>query len=445
MIALYLGALPLFGPPTVQRSRYVTELVLPIANSEPLGIAVDREGTVWVALTKAKRLLSYMPSTQTFREFAIPTDAAATMIWDIAVDPTGRVWFPSFEDNAIWRFDPSTTEFRRYDLPTVNAQPVAVTIAPDSTVWFTELQGAKLGRIRVDSDRVEEFPVPSQGVGLGDLFLASDGTVWFTEIGFSSNAQNRLARFDPQSQSFTEFEPSQTIFSPTGIAVVNGEIWFAEHGGSLIGKLEPSSGHITRYATSPSTINPASLPYWLAVDSAGALWFNEHYANRMARFDPATESLVEYEVPTRGRDGIANVLQFTVAATGEVWFTEWSENKIGMVDPRVPLPFEVAISPTVLQLRSGAEVQTTIVVSSQSDTAVQLGASGSFTLSGRLLNVTALFEPAQFARVAGEASSILTLSVASSQPIGNYTLTVSVTDGSVARSLIVRLRVDAAE
>jgi virginiamycin B lyase len=442
LLALLFVAFPLLGPPTVQRSRYVTEFTLPSSDSDPLGIAVDTQGKVWVGLTTAKQLLSYTPATRTFREFAIPTDARSTTVWDMAVDLRGRIWFPSFEDNAFWRFDPASSEFHHYPLATESAQPIAVAIAPDGTVWFTELRGAKLGRIRPDSDRVEEFPVPTTEILLGDLHLAPDGTVWFAQIATSDVSKNRVGRFDPKTETFSEIQPDHTLFSPTGIAIVGGEVWLAEHGGSLIAKLEPDSGRVTRYATSPGTVSPASLPYWLAVDGTDTLWFNEHQANRLARFDPKSETLVEYEVPTRGSSGIANVLQFAVAPTGEVWFTEWTENKIGVVDPRTPIPFGIEVSPRTLELGQDAEVKTLVVVNGQSDRAIQLRAAGSFTATGRLLNVSAVFEPEEFARLLGdEEEAALTLLVPSSLAAGNYTLTVGATDGSVVRSVVVRLRV----
>lgn len=443
LASLFLLALPLLAPSAVRQSPYVTEFTLPTPSSEPVGIAVDAEGTVWVGLAKAKRLLSYSPGTQTFREFAIPTDAPSTMIWDVAVDPQGRIWFPSFEDNAIWRFDPGSAQFRQYPIPTAAAQPIAVAVAPDGAVWFTELRGAKLGRIPPGQDSVEEFVVPTANVFLGDLFLAADGTVWFTEIATSDIAQNGVGHFDPRTQAFTKFRAGETLLSPTGLVLVNGGIWFAEHGGSLVSKLDPESGRVTRYATSPSAVNPTSLPYWLALDAAGDLWFNEHTANRLARFDPVSETLVEYEVPTRGRDTILNILQFAVAPTGEVWFTELTENRIGVVDPRVPVPFRVEVSPRTLQLDQGAEARTIVVVNGQSNRTLQLQASGSFTGSGRLLNVTVSFEPREFAGLTGALEAVLTLRLPPSLGPGDYTLTVGATDGFVSRSIVIRLRVDA--
>ena len=96
--------------------------------------------------------------------------------------------------------------------------------------------------------------------------MARDGTVWIPEY-----AGNKLARFDPELEEFTEYN------CPT----------------------------------------PNSMPYCARIDhDRGLVWVSQTGSDAIARFDIEREEFVEYRLPTR----IAFIRHIDIdRRTGQVW------------------------------------------------------------------------------------------------------------------------------
>ena len=81
-----------------------------------------------------------------------------------------------------------------------------------------------------------------------------------------------------------------------------GSLWIGTLGGGL-NRLEPATGHITRYQHDPQ--NPASLSddsiWTLHMDRSGVLWVGT-FGGGLDRFDPARGTFTHY----RERDGLAS-------------------------------------------------------------------------------------------------------------------------------------------
>ena len=169
-----------------------------------------------------------------------------------------------------------------------------------------------------------EYPLPS-GSGLAGI-AHQDGTplLWITET-----YSNRIAKFNMTDQSFHEFTPSQTIYSPLGIVPdQSGNIWIAEHGGSSVDEFYPSNQTLRKYPTSPPTGGYTyTAPATITLDSRGRIWFVEHLADRVGRLNPATKTLDEFNGLAPGSYSVFD----TVDQSGNYWFTENAANKIGMI------------------------------------------------------------------------------------------------------------------
>ncbi|HKW03853.1 MAG TPA: hypothetical protein VJN71_01015, partial [Nitrososphaerales archaeon] len=85
----------------------ISEIPIPQNNSEPLAITTDRAGNVWFAESSTQQIVEYTPSTGTFRNYSIPSQGNASLIWFILFDNAGDIWFSDASQHFLWRFDPS--------------------------------------------------------------------------------------------------------------------------------------------------------------------------------------------------------------------------------------------------------------------------------------------------------------------------------------------------
>jgi streptogramin lyase len=98
----------------------------------------------------------------------------------------------------------------------------------------------------------------------------------------------------------------------------------------------------TSYWTSPSKKYPATLPSQIVVDrSEKNVYFPQHGGNRISRIDIQSGIMTEYDIPT---GPLSTAIFITVSDDGKkVWFTEWASNKIAYLDTtiNIPLNFEI--------------------------------------------------------------------------------------------------------
>ena len=128
----------------------------------------------------------------------------------------------------------------------------------------------------------------------------------------------------------------------------------------------------------------------------------------------------------------------------EVWFSEWSENKIGRVLTDKVLPLSVSVLPSNFTLQRGGNEEVIINVTSNRNTTLtaDMLAAGSFTTTGNLGNLSALFSENSVRLEPGQTKQI-SLIVTPTQQLqaGNYTLMLGAetSDASVLRAIQVTI------
>jgi len=161
-----------------------------------------------------------------------------------------------------------------------------------------------------------EFDLPTANSYPGQLIIDAQGSIWV-----SQRDGNKIARFDPQIESWQGYDIPTADSQPWGLALDgSGNLWFAETAANQIGKLEMSSGVITEYAI--PTLD--SEPWEVARGNDGMIWFTQRAGNQIARLNPSTGNVTEYPVPTSDSEPSG------LAAYGNyLWFTQPAANKIG--------------------------------------------------------------------------------------------------------------------
>ncbi|HSS47012.1 MAG TPA: hypothetical protein VLL03_06340, partial [Burkholderiales bacterium] len=118
--------------------------------------------------------------------------------------------------------------------------------------------------------KVTEWPVPTPKFAR-DPAPAPDGSIFITVMH-----GNKIARFDPKTQTFKEWDlPSGA--QPHGLLVdKNGIVWYTGNGNGSIGRLDPASGKVTEFKA-PS----GGDPHTLVIDDKGVIWFTVQSGNRV--------------------------------------------------------------------------------------------------------------------------------------------------------------------
>ena len=222
-----------------------------------------------------------------------------------------------------------------YDVPTPNSAPLALTVDRNGIVWFTESNASKLGRFDPGTDTFTEYKVP----GVGDMWgitVDQTGAVWVTQYSLKGSVSpggaieaggnGRLIRFNPNDENFTIVTiPTPGSFPFRIIADAEGRLWFTELLGDRIGSYDPSSDKLQEYAVPTQFAGPADLTF----DSHGTLWFTEAYNESVASFDLQTKQFTEYHFssidPTQY---VGSPVGIEVTPDGIVWVADHGGNWI---------------------------------------------------------------------------------------------------------------------
>jgi streptogramin lyase len=144
----------------------------------------------------------------------------------------------------------------------------------------------------------------------------------FSPFGIAIVSQDSNSKMQKASLFVSDHSSSRVIVSSVGANDTASNI------------LEP----YTSYWTSPSKKYPATLPSQIVVDRfAENVYFPQHGGNRISKIDVQSGVMTEYDIPT---GPLSTAVFIAVSDDGKkVWFTEWASNKIAYLDTTIKIPF----------------------------------------------------------------------------------------------------------
>lgn len=212
-------------------------------------------------------------------------------------------------------------DIREWDIPTPDSSPHDVVVGHDGMVWFTEIATNKIGKFDPDAEQFSEYVIPTESSRPHGLVVDSQGNVWFTEVG-----AGQIGKFDPVTETFEEFATPTTNSGPhTPIFADETTLWFTEQRASQIGKMDLTTGTIEEFAT----ITPSANPYGIITDEQGNAWFAELRGHHIGKADAQTGQVTEYD-PLTDQSGPRRI---AIDSNGMLWFTQYNVGKISMFDP----------------------------------------------------------------------------------------------------------------
>jgi streptogramin lyase len=285
---------------------------------EPYDLAVTSDGSVWVA--SDSEVLAFDPADGTYTVYTASLGPPTPDFSMITPDGNDILWISDYSGERIVRFDPVTGVFTPYPLPhplfNSPVAPFGITPGPDGAVWFTtHYSDYAIGRLDPTSSSFQRFEPPGgadRGMPVEIVFDAA-GIAWFTLD--MHHGRPGLGRLDPSSGAFTTWpDPYPGAMTPFGIVILDGTIWFADHGASTIVSFEPATEAFTPYPA-PSTFTDA---HFLTIGKDGRLYSAALATSSIAAFDPATG---EYAVRRLVNQDCVP-MGITTAPSGQIWWAE---------------------------------------------------------------------------------------------------------------------------
>lgn len=258
------------------------------------------------------------------------------------------MWFTDARTNSIGKFNIENQQIDTINIPTENSGPMGLILSPDkSKIWFTELSSDKFASLDIQTNEIKEYKIKENS---GPVFLAfdEDGSLLIT-LAYSNSVlvidvANMQSDTLPNISEISLQKPD--FFSPFGIAILKDskgveKLILSDHGSSrvIISELDSNLKTYSSLWTSPNILYPQTLPSQIVADESGNIYFAQHGGNKISKIDKSG-IITEYDVPT---GPLSTVIYLDASKDGKVWFTEVLANKIGYLDASISVPFDIQV------------------------------------------------------------------------------------------------------
>lgn len=309
------------------------------------GIALDKNGDVWIAHYEDLRLGRLTPATGRFEEYLSSTAAhpggATRNTWDqkdgfsytldfgfygLGIDDAhDAVWSLVFNADKVSRFSPKERKFTDIALPGRSLGRFVLPVDGQGNAWALAGpccgQEGELHLVKISPQGEQQAFVPQvKKARLPSLAVGQDGRAW---IALMANDDKLPSLYTFREGKFeTVALPAEINTFITRLHVDRkGDLWLAA-GDDLWHR---RNGVFKRHALP----KPGSMPSVLASDQQGNLWFTEWHGNKIGRLDPRGR-IHEYPIPAEEESPLA----LAVAADGKVWFSVLFNYDLFRLDPR---------------------------------------------------------------------------------------------------------------
>ncbi|MEX0679798.1 MAG: hypothetical protein WD097_00310 [Balneolales bacterium] len=287
-------------------------------------------------------------------EWNVPWDDSWSR--DPYVGPDGIVYFVGQRAHYVGWFDPETEEFGYHDLEE-GTGPHNVLVIEEGTAWYTALRSHHIGRVDVPSGEITRFTLEDELIGPHTMALDRHGNFWFSAYGgngvghfnvatgeirgvrvptdrsrpygivmspdgerpwVSLFGTNKIATVDPETMELEEIVLPREEIRPRRLNITSdGNVWYGDYAGGIIGRYNPADGSITEWDMPQG---PEAAPYAVLVDDRDRLWLSASglNPNSLVAFDTRAEAFTASVEIETGRGAIRNMV--FDAETRSIWF-----------------------------------------------------------------------------------------------------------------------------
>ena len=164
----YLGKLD-------RRSGKVTEIPM---DGGPYGLAIDKQGRIWVCRMGANALGIHDPKTGKTEELRTSSGSRPRRI---ATAPDGMLWVTYYGNGMLAKVDPAAMKVvKEYPMPAgPRAGPYAVTVDAAGRVWANEIDTDTVAVLDPKTEKFRVFQLPTSGAGIRKAIVDAEGRYWY--------------------------------------------------------------------------------------------------------------------------------------------------------------------------------------------------------------------------------------------------------------------------
>lgn len=175
--------MPVFQPNKVFRftpqDGKFASVDIPTPKSTPVGLAVDKDGLIWMAESIGK-IAVIDPKTGAIKEFEPP--GQSKLAGPTAVFPYGNdIYISEHDGHTVTVFNPLFETFRKYPALNDKGLPFGMTADNYGNIWVAEHTVDRLGVIDPRSGQSTELKIPTSGSTVQWLTRDDQGRIWFAE------------------------------------------------------------------------------------------------------------------------------------------------------------------------------------------------------------------------------------------------------------------------
>ena len=229
-----------------------------------------------------RRWLSVDPKNNEFEIYDLPKLKSGSASGNtMRVHPNGTVWLNSIAANQVIRLDPPTKEFTVYDVPAGvkrgrTASPYGMAISGDNKVWFIENAVNQMGRLDPATGKIDEFPIFVQNPVARKGGMDSQGNVW---VGL--HGAGKLMKIDYKTVKMTVYDPPTEDAGPYSVLgdPKSPLVWFSEQHVDKMARFDPKTEKFTEFALA----NAESDPRRIEIDptNPNRIWWSGNLSGRM--------------------------------------------------------------------------------------------------------------------------------------------------------------------
>ena len=240
----------------------------------------------WLAYdTKAKEFSSYDMTTK-----LRSGGAGGNTMRD---HPNGTVWFNAIGNNTVIRLDRKTGEFTGFPVPSGvkagrSASPYGMAIAGDGGVWVALNRMNMMARVDPETGEMQEFDIPVEGAVPRKGGPDADGNIWFGLHG-----AGKVLKIDIHDNNTMSVYTPPTANSGTYAVSVDLEhnlIWVAQHYSDMIARFDPETETWTEFPLATAEEDHRRIE--VDLNNPNRIWWSGNDSNRMGYievFDGLTE------------------------------------------------------------------------------------------------------------------------------------------------------------
>lgn len=229
-----------------------------------------------------RRWLNYDTMTKKFTVFELPkTKTGAASGNTLRVHPNGTVWLNSIAANQVIRLDPATKQFSVFEVPAGvkagrTANPYGMAISGDGKIWFIENTMNQMGRIDPVTGKIDEFKIPVKNAVPRKGGMDSSGNIW---VGLHGAGQ--LMKIDYKTIKMTVYTPPT---EDAGVYSVQGEpksplVWFSEQHVDKIARFDPETEKFTEFPLASAESDPRRIE--IDPNNPNRIWWSGNLSGKM--------------------------------------------------------------------------------------------------------------------------------------------------------------------